>query len=176
MILLITSLSLGVLRGALNFGGNAVIKLARVGDPNQQLSMDINVELVDHMVRLRIAAGETTGEIKLAPGQVGYLKAAVTFIEDVANGRIETASQAEPAASSGTIQLTTCDERTLRTVCRTGGHTALSSGTVVTVHASENQSLRTGIAVHGARTHLVSGSAQDVYLSLAEHIQQLIAA
>ena len=164
------------LRRALQFGGAEVIKLERPNAPCSLVQMDIKVEAVEHQVRLRVAIGDTTGEIKLHSGHCGYLKAAVRFIEDVANGRVETASAAEPTPTYPTIQLSTCDERTLRTVCRTGGNTALSSGTVVTVHASEHQSLRTGIAVHGARTHMVSGSAQDVYLSLAEHIQQLAAA
>ncbi|WP_437881051.1 hypothetical protein [Pseudomonas sp. LRF_L74] len=174
--LFITMASLELLRHMLNQGGEALIKLARPGDASQFLIADIRVERVEHQVVLRLSIDETTGEIKLSPGHVGYFKSAVQLIEDVANGRIETGITAEPGSTGETIRLSTCDERTLRTVCRAGGHTLLSTGIAITVHANEHQGKRTGIAVHGAGTHLASGSAQDVYLSLAEHIQQLPAA
>lgn len=179
--LILTIASLELLRAALIHGGSGNLKLVRVGDSAQAISLQIETECTEHRIRLRAAMVETTGELSLDPHHPGFFDQARGFLEDLANGRIDTgalppAEQAQ-ASPEPTAMLSTDDERTLRAVSRHGGSATLSTGTLVNVHTGslEDAPLHTAIAVHGARTHLVSGSAQDVYLSLAEHIQQFAA-
>lgn len=175
--LFLTMASLDLLRSALIHGGSTKLKLVHPGNNTHAVFVDIDAECAPHRIRLRVALAENTGEVTLDPHEAGFLKQAQIFIEDLVNGRIETAiptpeGSATQAAQAG---LSTADERTLRTICRQGGSTTLSIGTVVNVHASRLDNRRTAVAAHGSKTHLCSGSPQDVYLSLAEHIQQLAA-
>ncbi|AEF21409.1 hypothetical protein [Pseudomonas fulva] len=177
--LILTLASNDLLRAALIHGGSVILKLARPGDSSQAIRVHIDAECSEHRIRLRATLADITGELTLDPHEAGFFNQAKLFIEDLANGRLDTGiprPESEPAHSP-TATLGTDDERTLRTVCRQGGSTTLTTGTIVNVHPGsfEGTPLHTGIAVHGARTHLVSGSPQDVYLSLAEHIQQLAA-
>lgn len=176
--LFLTMASLDLLRSALIHGGSTKLKLVHPGNNTHAVFVDVDAECAPHRIRLRVALAENTGEVTLDPHKACLLKQAQFFIEDLVNGRIETAIPSpECSANAASAGLSTADERTLRTVCRQGGSTTLTTGTVVNVHPGsfEGAPLHTGIAVHGARTHLVSGSPQDVYLSLAEHIQQLAA-
>lgn len=177
MYLILTLASQDLLRAALIHGGSVILKLARPGDSSQAIRVHINAECSEHRIRLRAALADITGELTLDPHEAGFFNQAKLFIEDLANGRLDTGiprPESEPAHSP-TATLGTDDERTLRTVCREGGSATLSSGTVVTVHASPHDSRRTAVAANGNRTHLARGSEQGVYLSLAEHIQQLAA-
>ena len=176
--LILTFASLDLLRAALIHDGSTTLKLARPGDSNQAIRANIETERTEHRIRLRVSLADITGELTLDPHEEKFFDQAKLFIEDLANGRLETgAPRPESEADQPAIaSLSTCDERTLRTVCRQGGSTTLSTGTTVNVHASPDGSRFVAVAAQGTNTHLAMGSAQDVYLSLAEHIQQLDAA
>lgn len=175
--LILTLASNDLLRAALIHGDSVILKLARPGDSSQAIRVHIDAECSEHRIRLRASLADITGELTLDPHEAGFFNQAKLFIEDLANGRIDTGiprPESEPAHSP-TATLGTDDERTLRTVCRQGGSTTLTTGTIVNVHASPDGSRFVAVAAQGTHTHLAMGSSQDVYLSLAEHIQQLAA-
>lgn len=175
--LILTLASNDLLRAALIHGGSVILKLARPGDSSQAIRMHIDAECSEHRIRLRATLADITGELTLDPHEAGFFNQAKLFIEDLANGRLDTGiprPESEPAHSP-VATLGTDDERTLRTVCRQGGSTTLTTGTIVNVHASPDGSRFVAVAAKGSNTHLAMGSSQDVYLSLAEHIQQLAA-
>ncbi|OLU23850.1 hypothetical protein [Pseudomonas sp. PA27(2017)] len=175
--LILTLASNDLLRAALIHGGSVILKLARPGDSSQAIRVHIDAECSEHRIRLRATLADITGELTLDPLEAGFFNQAKLFIEDLANGRLDTGiprPESEPAHNP-TATLGTDDERTLRTVCRQGGSTTLTTGTIVNVHASPDGSRFVAVAAQGTNTHLAMGSSQDVYLSLAEHIQQLAA-
>lgn len=177
MYLILTLASNDLLRAALIHGGSVILKLARPGDSSQAIRVHIDAECSEPRIRLRATLADITGELTLDPHEAGFFNQAKLFIEDLANGRLDTGiprPESEPAHSP-TATLGTDDERTLRTVCRQGGSTTLTTGTIVNVHASPDGSRFVAVAAQGTNTHLAMGSSQDVYLSLAEHIQQLAA-
>lgn len=177
MYLILTLASQDLLRAALIHGGSVILKLARPGDSSQAIRVHIDAECSEHRIRLRAALADITGELTLDPHEAGFFNQAKLFIEDLANGRLDTGipRPESDAGLSPTATLGTDDERTLRTVCRQGGSTTLTTGTIVNVHASPDGSRFVAVAAQGTNTHLAMGSSQDVYLSLAEHIQQLAA-
>lgn len=177
MYLILTLASNDLLRAALIHGGSVILKLARPGDSSQAIRVHIDAECSEHRIRLRATLADITGELTLDPHEAGFFNQAKLFIEDLANGRLDTGipRPESESAHSPTATLGTDDERTLRTVCRQGGSTTLTTGTIVNVHASPDGSRFVAVAAQGTNTHLAMGSSQDVYLSLAEHIQQLAA-
>lgn len=164
-----------LLHHMLQVGGLAVVHLEQ---PEQVISATFNVELTDTHARCTVQLGGHTGEITLRrPDRANHLHLR-DFIQDIANGRIESAAPADPQPSPSTPLplLSEGDEHTLRGLCRDGGAKTLENGVVVSVHRTHHSSKGTAhaIASIGTDTYLCSGSTGAVYASLAEHIEQLL--
>lgn len=102
MYLILTLASQDLLRAALIHGGCVILKLARPGDCSQAIHVHIDAECAEHRNRLRATLADITGELTLDPHEAGFFNQAKIFIEDLANGRIDTGiprPESEPAHS-----------------------------------------------------------------------------
>lgn len=164
-----------LLNHMLQVGGKAAVHLHR---PEQVIQADFEVELTDTQARCTVELGGHTGEITLRRSDRANHLHLRDFIQDIANGRHESAVPADPSPAPCTPLplLSEGDERTLRGLCRDGGAKTLENGVVVSVHRTHH-SLKGSvhaIASLGTHTHICSGSGGAVYASLAEHIEQLL--
>lgn len=164
-----------LLNHMLQVGGKAVCYLHR---PEQVIQADFEVELTENQARCTVELGGHTGEITLRRSDRANHLHLRDFIQDIANGRHESAAPVDPQPGPITPLplLSISDERTLRSLCQFGGAKTLENGIAVSVHRTHHSSKGTAhaIASRGTDTHLCSGSTGAVFASLAEHIEQLL--
>lgn len=164
-----------LLNHMLQVGGSAVVHLHSL---EQVIEAHFTVELTATHAITKVALGEHQAELTLRrPDRANHLHLR-DFIEDIANGRHESADPRPAPACAATPEpaLSKNDQRALDRVSKDGGTCTLESGVVLAVHASPHQSARTAIAVIGNSTHMVSGSLSSVYMMLVDHLTQQHAA
>lgn len=164
-----------LLHHMLQAGGAAAVHLH---SQHQIIEASFTVELTDTQAITKVTLGEHQAELTLRRTNRANHLALRDFIEDIANGRHESAAPRPAPACSATSEpvLSQSDQRALDRVSKEGGTCTLESGVVLAVHASPHQSARTAIAVIGDSTHMVSGSLSSVYMMLVDHITQQQAA
>jgi hypothetical protein len=164
-----------LLHHMLQVGGSAVVHLHSL---EQVIEAHFTVELTDSQAITKVKLGEHQAELKLRITDRANHLHLRDFIEDMANGRHESAAPRPAPACAETPEptLSQNDQRALDRVSKEGGTCTLESGAVLAVHASPHQSSRTAIAVIGDSTHMVSGSFSSVYMMLVDHITQQQAA
>jgi hypothetical protein len=155
-----------------SYGGKMDCPLQRL---DQRITASLNVTDEGRNTRARVVVGDYSGEILLNSALLSNHLRLRNFIEDMANGRIESGRLREPNVSSvATPSMPVCDAEDLETLIDAGGFQRLSTGHMVTVHRGTKRI--TGIIVSDAGTHIVSGSPNDLRTALTEHIEsQLIA-
>lgn len=154
-------------------GGTAVCTLH---SPARMIQATFSVELTDSQARVAVEMGSTSNSLTLRrtdPANHLHLR---DFLEDIANGRIESAIPAPPASvdAAADSALSIEDRMTLSVVAGNGGAVRLSTGHIVSVHCDGQH--RTGILAYGSATHLVSGSAADLFASMSDQVALQLAA
>lgn len=165
-----------LLHHMLQVGGEAAVELTR---PEQTIRAEFSVELAEATSVIRVAIGDRSDQITLRRRDRANHLHLRDFIEQIANGQIESGRDVEPRSSDGDPAqpaLSTEDERALREVLRTGGQITLAGSLTVAIHLSPSSNLATGILGKGTATRICSGSRGDVYASLATQAEELLAA
>jgi hypothetical protein len=165
-----------LLHHMLQVGGAATVELSR---PEQTLRADFSVELTDASALIAIEIGGRSDRLTLKRRDRANHLHLRDFIEEIANGQVESAREVEPRPLEEPHvpqTLSELDERALRTVTRTGGQATVAGCLHVTVHLSPDSNKATGIVGKGSNTRVCSGSRGDVYASLASHAEELLAA
>lgn len=162
-----------LLHHMLQVGGKAAVHLHC---PEQVIQADFSVELTDTHARCSVELGGHTGEVTLRRRDLANHLHLRDFIEDMANGRHESAAPAPAKATSTTLQpgLTTADEQSLRDICRFGGTRQLACAAQVSVHiAGTHHAL---VTLGTVTEHLNAASGGSLYAEVAIRLDQLLAA
>lgn len=160
-----------LLHHMLQVGGAAAVHLHSL---EQVIEAHFIVELTDTQAITKVKLGDHQAELTLRRTDRANHLHLRDFIEDIANGRHESAAPRPAPACSAKPEpeLSKNDQRELDRVSKDGGTCTLESGVVLAVHATPHQSARTAIAVIGNSTHMVSGSLSSVYMMLVDRITQ----
>lgn len=164
-----------LLHHMLQVGGSAAVHLHSL---EQVIEAHFTVELTDAQAIIKVELGQHKAELTLRRADRANHLHLRDFIEDIANGRHESAEPrpAPACTASPEPMLSKNDQRALDGVIEVGGTCTLESGAVLAVHARPHNSARTAIAVIGDSTHMVSGSCSSVYMMLVDRLTQPLAA
>lgn len=167
-----------LLHHMLQVGGTAAVHLH---SQQQIIEASFTVELSDTHATIKVTLGEHHAEQTLRRANRANHLALRDFIEDMANGRHESASPRAPAACAANTQpqatLSEGDEQALRDLVRSGGCKHLACGASVTVHNALNDPQRHAlVTVNGKTSWLSEHSAGSLYVHVAGHLDQQLAA
>lgn len=160
-----------LLNHMLQVGGKAAVHLHR---PEQVIQAAFEVELSETQARCTVELGGHTGEITLRRSDRANHLHLRDFIQDIANGRLESAA---PAPAAATVQvprreLSAEDESSLRYICRHGGNRTLACEVLVSVHIAGTCHALLSLAATTA--HLTAPTSGELYAELANRIEQLL--
>lgn len=156
-----------LLHHMIQVGGLAVCKLEREASA---ITANFEVLLEGDTTRVKVLIGDYNGEINLVSGFPSNHIKLRTFLEDIANGRVESARPRESIPS--TLAMTCGDQALLQSVTEHGGYRQLSTGHFIVVHRGLKG--RTAMIVSEQDTQMFSGSANDLLSALTEHVESCI--
>ena len=164
-----------LLHHMLQVGGTAAVHLH---SQQQIIEASFTVELSDSQATIKVTLGEHQAELTLRRTNRANHLALRDFIEDIANGRHESADPrpAPACAAEGTIALPQATLRELDRVTKHGGTFSPWDGAVIAVHAQADHDGRTAVVVLGNATRMFCGGSSAVHLELADHLIQQQAA
>lgn len=160
-----------LLNHMLQVGGKAAVHLHR---PEQVIQASFEVELTDTQARCRVELGGHTGEITLRRADRANHLHLRDLIEDIANGRVESAAPA-PAAAAVQVprrELSAEDESSLRYICRHGGTRTLACEALVSVHIAGT--CHALLSLPPTTVHLTAPTTSELYAAAANRIEQLL--
>lgn len=162
-----------LLNHMLQVGGKATVHLHR---PEQVIEASFDIELTDTQARCWVELGGHTGQVTLRRADRANHLHLRDFIQDIANGRADTAELAPAAAVAAPTSpgLSAEDESTLRYICRHGGTRLLGAQALVSVHVAGT--CHALLSVGSTSEHLTAATAGELYASLATRLDQLLAA
>lgn len=164
-----------LLNHMLQVGGKAAVHLH---SPEQVIEASFEVELTDTKARCSVELGGHTGQLTLRRTDRANHLHLRDFIQDMANGRHESADP-RPAPACATESHPALCQNTLRELDRVTKHGGTFSpwqGAVIAVHAQPDHDGRTAVAVLGNSTRMFCGGSSAVHLELADHLTQQQAA
>lgn len=165
-----------LLHHMLRTGGCAVCELV---DGQRRIQASFNVELTDNLALVKVALGDQTGELSLRRASQGNHVRLRNFLEEIANGHLETAKGPRPAEAQDTPQvLSSQDESLLRHISRQIGTRMLDCGAVVSVHPAtdEPMQLHALVSCRGKTELLTAPTSGELYVSMAVLIERQLAA
>jgi len=164
-----------LLHHMLQVGGSAVVHLHSL---EQVIEAHFTVELTDTQAIAKVKLGEHQAELKLRITDLANHLHLRDFIEDMANGRHESADPrpAPACAAESTAALCQATLRELDRVTKHGGSFSPWDGAVIAVHAQADHDFRTAVVVLGNVTRMFCGGPSTVHLQLADHLIQQQAA
>lgn len=164
-----------LLHHMLQVGGSAVVHLHSL---DQVIEASFTVELNDTQATIKVTLGEHQAELTLRRANRANHLALRDFIEDIANGRHESADPrpAPACAAESTAALCQATLRELDRVTKQGGSFSPWADAVIAVHAQADHDGRTAVVVLGNSTRMFCGAPSALHLELADHLIQQLAA
>lgn len=163
-----------LLHHMLQAGGTAAVHLH---SQQQIIEASFTVELTDTQAITKVTLGEHQAELTLRRSNRANHLSLRDFIEDIANGRHESADpRPAPACAESTTALPQATLRELDRVTKQGGSFSPWADAVIAVHAQADHDGRTAVVVLGNSTRMFCGAPSALHLELADHLIQQLAA
>ena len=140
----------------------------------QVIEAHFTVELTDAQAIIKVELGQHKAELTLRRADRANHLHLRDFIEDIANGRHESA-EPRPAPACETLNTAALCQATLSEldrVTKQGGSFSPWQGAVVAVHAQDDHDGRTAVVVLGNATRMFCGGSSALHLELADHLIQ----
>ncbi|WP_052969500.1 hypothetical protein [Pseudomonas sp. 21] len=154
-----------LLHHMIQVGGLAVCKLEREASA---ITANFEVLLEGDTTRVKVLIGDYNGEINLVSGFPSNHIKLRNFLEDIANGRVESGRPRDPLPSA--LAMTSEDHAKIESVIACGGYRKLATGHVITVHRRPSGGTAMVVSEH-SESLLVSGSVNDLLLAVVEHVE-----
>lgn len=155
----------------LQVGGAATVHLH---SREQVIEASFTVELTETQAISKVQLGQHTGTLALRRSNLANHLALRDFIEDMANGRHESAAP-RPAPACQPLNTAPLCQATLSELDRVtkhGGSFSPWQGAVIAVHAQPDHDGRTAVVVLGNATRMFCGGSSALHLELADHLIQ----